>query len=50
MSKYFSGKEESQSSGLNEKSLADKTFLEKYNLYYNIIKDKIIIYRLERWL
>ena len=50
MSKYFSGEEQSQSSHINEKSLAEKTLFEKINLYYNIIKDKIIIYQLERWL
>ena len=48
MSKYFSGEEQSQQN--NEKPLADKTIFEKINLYSNIIKDKIIIYRLERWL
>ena len=50
MSKYFSGEEKSQPSELNEKSIADKTIFEKINIYSNIIKYKIIIYRLERWL
>jgi len=50
MSNYFSGEEQSQSSKLNEKSIANKTIFEKIELYYNIIKDKIIIYPLERWL
>ena len=50
MSKYFSGEEQSQSSTINEKSLAEKTFFEKFKLYKSIIRDKIIIYRLERWL
>ena len=50
MSNYFSGEEQPQSSKINEKSIADKTLFEKFNLYCNIIKDKIIIYQLERWL
>ena len=50
MTSYFNEEEKSQSSKINEKSIADKTFFEKINLYFNIIKDKIIIYPLERWL
>ena len=50
MSKYFSGEEQSQSSTINEKSLAEKTIFQKFKLYKSIIRDKIIIYRLERWL
>ena len=50
MSKYFSGEEQSQSSTINEKSLAEKTFFQRFKLYKSIIRDKIIIYRLERWL
>jgi uncharacterized membrane protein YvbJ len=50
MSNYFSGEEQSQASKINEKSLADKTIFEKINLYQNIIKDKIIIYIIERWI
>ena len=49
MSNYFNG-EEPQSSKKNDKPLADKTFIEKVKFYYNIIKDKLIVYRLERWL
>ena len=50
MSKYFSGEEQSQSSTINEKSLAEKTIFQKFKLYKSIIRDKIIIYRIERWL
>ena len=50
MSKYFSGEEQSQSSKINDKPISEKTFIEKIKFYYNIIKDKIIIYPLERWL
>ena len=49
MSKYFSEEEKAQNA-FNEKSIADKNFLEKISLYNNIIKDKIIIYALERWI
>ena len=50
MSRYFNGEEQSHSSQVNEKSLADKTIFEKISFFYNIINDKIIIYPLERWL
>jgi len=50
MSKYFTEEEQSQSSKIKEKSIADKSLCEKINLYHNIIKDKIIVYPLERWL
>ena len=50
MSNYFNGEEQSQSSKKNDKPLADKTFIEKFKFYYNVIKDKLIVYPLERWL
>ena len=48
MSKYFSEEEKNQA--INEKSIADKNIFEKISLYYNVLKDKIIIYQLERWI
>ena len=48
MSNYFSEEEKSQKN--TEKPLSDKNIFEKISLYYDIIKDKIIIYVLERWL
>ena len=48
MSNYFSEEEKKQS--VNEKSIADKNIFEKISLYYNVFKDKIIIYTLERWI
>ena len=50
MSKYFSEEEKTYNNSLNEKSIADKYIFEKISLYYNIIKDKTIIYLLERWI
>ena len=50
MSKYFSEEEKTYNNSLNEKSIADKNIFEKISLYYNIIKDKTIIYLLERWI
>ena len=50
MTKYFSGEGQPQSSTINEKSLAETTIFGKFKFYKNIIRDKIIIYRLERWL
>ena len=48
MSNYFSEEEKNQE--INEKSIADKNIFEKISLYYNVLKDKIIIYQLERWI
>ena len=50
MSKYFSEEEKAQNSSFKEKSIADKNIFEKISLYYNIIKDKTIIYIFERWI
>ena len=50
MSNYFSEEEKTAKISSIEKPLSEKNFLEKISIYYNIIKDKIIIYPLERWL
>ena len=50
MSNYFSEEEKTAKISSMEKPLSEKNFLEKISIYYNIIKDKIIIYPLERWL
>lgn len=50
MSQYFEGNEEAESANIKTKSLADKNFFEKINIYLEKIKDKLIIYQLERWL
>ena len=50
MSNYFSEEEKAQMASKTEKSIADKNIFEKISFYHNIIKDKIIIYILERWI
>ena len=50
MSNYFSEEEKTSKISSLEKPLSEKNFFEKISIYYNIIKDKIIIYPLERWL
>ena len=51
MSNYFSEEEKTKNASSNqEKPLSDKNIFEKLSLYRSIIKDKIIIYALERWL
>ena len=50
MSNYFSEEEKTAKISSMEKPLSEKNFFEKISIYYNIIKDKIIIYPLERWL
>ena len=49
MSSYFNEEEQKSSTEINNESIADKTFFQKIDLYYNSIKDKIIIYKAERW-
>ena len=49
MSSYFNEDEKKNSADINNVSLEQKSFLQKLELYYNSIKDKIIIYKAERW-
>ena len=49
MSSYFSEEEKKTITNLNNESIANKSFFEKIEFYYNHIKDKIIIYKAERW-
>ena len=51
MSNYFSEEEKTQKSNARiEKPLSEKNIFEKISIYYNIIKDKTIIYIFERWM
>ena len=49
MSSYFNEEEKQSSNTTNNDTIAEKTFIQKISLYYNSIKDKIIIYKAERW-
>ena len=49
MSSYFNEEEKQNSQEINNDSLTQKSFFQKIGLYYNSIKDKIIIYKVERW-
>ena len=49
MSSYFNEEEKQSSNTANNDTIAEKTFIQKISLYYNSIKDKIIIYKAERW-
>ncbi len=49
MSSYFNEEEKQSSNTVNNDTIAEKTFIQKIRLYYNSIKDKIIIYKAERW-
>ena len=49
MISYFNEEEQKSSSEINNISLDQKTFSQKLEIYYNSIKDKIIIYKAERW-
>ena len=49
MSSYFNEEEQKNSSEINNNSLENKSFFQKIDIYYNSIRDKIIIYRAERW-
>ena len=50
MSNYFKENEKSQQSAINNKPVSDRNFFEKIEFYSNALKDKILIYQLERWL
>ena len=49
MSSYFNEEEKKSASDLNNISLDQKSFFQKMDIYYNSIKDKIIIYKAQRW-
>ena len=49
MSSYFNEEEKINSNKVDNEPIVEKTFLQKISLYYNSIKDKIIIYKAERW-
>ena len=49
MSSYFNEEEKKSSSDTNNISLGQKSFFQKIDIYYNSIKDKIIIYKAQRW-
>ena len=49
MNSYFNEEEKKNSNNINNESIANKSFLEKLQFYYNSINDKIIIYRAQRW-
>ena len=49
MSSYFNEEEKKSSSDINNISLDQKSFFQKMDIYYNSIKDKIIIYKAQRW-
>ena len=49
MSSYFNEEEKINSNKVDNEPIAEKTLLQKISLYYNSIKDKIIIYKAERW-
>ena len=49
MSSYFNEEEKKNSSDINNISLDQKSFYQKMDIYYNSIKDKIIIYKAQRW-
>ena len=50
MSSYFNEGEKKSSAEINNESVADKSFCKKINLYFNYIRDKLIIYKLQRWI
>ena len=49
MSSYFNEEEKKSASDINNISLDQKSFFQKIDIYYNSIKDKIIIYKAQRW-
>ena len=49
MSSYFNEGEQKNANDINNDSISDASFLNKIKLYFNSIRDKIIIYRVLRW-
>ena len=49
MSSYFNEEERKNFNEAKNDSFANKNIFEKMEIYYNQIKDKIIIYKAERW-
>ena len=49
MSSYFNEEEKQNSETINNELIANKSFFQKIGFYYNSIKDKIIVYKAERW-
>ena len=50
MSSYFNEEEKKDINEINNNSLDKKSFYQKMNIYFNSLKDKIIIYRAQRWI
>ena len=50
MSSYFNEKEQKNSSDLNNEAISNKSCCEKLSIYFNYIRDKLIIYKFYRWM
>ena len=50
MSSYFNEGEKKSSAEINNESVADKSFCKKINIYFNYVRDKLIIFKLQRWI
>ena len=50
MSSYFNEGEKKSSAEINNESVADKSFCQKINIYFNYVRDKLIIFKLQRWI
>ena len=50
MSSYFNEGEQKNSSDLNNEAISNKSCCEKLSIYFNYIRDKLIIYKFYRWM
>ena len=50
MSSYFNEGEKKSSAEINNESVADKSFYQKINIYFNYVRDKLIIFKFQRWI
>ena len=50
MSSYFNEEEQKNINEINNNSFDKKSFFQKIGIYYNSIRDKIIVYRAHRWI
>ena len=50
MSSYFNEGEQKNASDINNESISSKSFCQRIMIYFNYIRDKIIVYKLQRWI
>ena len=50
MSSYFNEGEQKNASDINNDSISSKSFCQRIMIYFNYVRDKIIVYKFQRWI